>query len=261
MAEKQVVGFGVKRPGTSSSSARSGGGTSRDRDEGVYSIQGRHLDPRESYGPPRLLPGTGGGEEILIAEYPHPLEERLGPQGASLDDPPSTSTSDTGPGARRAIQWRAPRPGVAMSPLNRKLGGLQSAPVQGILRRTGAGRGLPTKFEPAQITPTPGGMQFSAGGMAPSSGRSDETEDDEEGTVSEDEDHEEDSYELYSPLDKADLKSLSKNQIIEMWRASELDLRRQLSQALKAKDELGVALSRTDTPAPSMMVEFDQVQL
>jgi hypothetical protein len=55
-----------------------------------------------------------------------------------------------------------------------------------------------------------------------------------------------------------------------MWRTSELDLRRQLSQALKTKDELSAVLStggvsgersRTDTPAGMLVMEFDQVKL
>lgn len=58
------------------------------------------------------------------------------------------------------------------------------------------------------------------------------------------------SYELYSPLDRANLKDLSKSQVIAMWRTSEMDLRRQLSQALKARDELAHKLKKPELHDP-----------
>lgn len=58
------------------------------------------------------------------------------------------------------------------------------------------------------------------------------------------------SYELYSPLDRANLKELSKSQVIAMWRTSEMDLRRQLSQALKARDELAHKLKKPELHDP-----------
>lgn len=226
MAEKQG---GAKR---NSIGAR---GDDESGSSAVYSIQGR-MD-KELYFPPRLA-RVPGGEEILIADYP--TGERVGPQGApSFDDPPSTSASDTATtsaATQRRIQWRHPRPGLSyMQPYPSPLDPIRKGQPHGILRRGGPPRSPDRYKDTAQ-------------------GHGEES-DDEEGEVSDDND----SYEFYSPLDKADLKSLSKSQIIEMWRASELDLRRQLSQALKAKDELSVALSRTETPA--MLVEFDQVKL
>lgn len=57
-------------------------------------------------------------------------------------------------------------------------------------------------------------------------------------------------YELYSPLDRANLKELSKSQVIAMWRTSEMDLRRQLSQALKSRDELVSKLKKPELHDP-----------
>jgi hypothetical protein len=249
----------------------------------VYSIQGRMgMDPSLSRlsstssrppeelllecAPPRLCRGHLPGEEILIAEYPHQLRSRsrtsiggMSSAGSSihrphqppgtgqyiassssigiLDDPPSStaSASDYGGGPRR-IQWTSRHaipsgsippgtPGIRSSQQQQ-----QSAPApQGILRKP-----QPPRKEP----PEDSGEEEDAGEEA----------------------SEEDSYELYSPLDKADLVGLSKSQIIEMWRASELDLRRQLSQALKAKDQLASQInSRAQTPA--MLLEFDQVKI
>ncbi|XP_035710372.1 uncharacterized protein LOC118436410 isoform X2 [Folsomia candida] len=284
MAEKAVPPtFGNKRPPAITSSV--GSRDDESCSSAVYSIQGR-LEREgggssSSYLPPRLLSAAPGGEEILIADYP-PSGERIGPQGAasSLDDPPSTSASDTGATQRRRIiQWRHPRPGIVPSPMNptrgRVGGNLSQQQPPGILRRGGGGSGGSCGGgQMLEVSTTTAETRFSskASGTArspppPQKRRTDnndteDDEDDDDGGLSDDDDDdvgEGDEYEWYSPLDKADLKSLSKNQIIEMWRASELDLRRQLSQALKAKDELSVALSRTDTPA--MMVEFDQVKL
>lgn len=179
--------------------------------------------------------GVGGGrDEILV------VTSSRSPAGAypapSIPSPPIIGGATGELGARR-IKF-----GVGGGPIS------SPAPPHGILRKGPRAAVGATKIE---------------SDPEDSSDKDDEEEEEEEGAS--------DSDDLYSPLDKADLKEMSKGQVIRMWRASEMDLRRQLSQALKAKDDASSQLStsRATTPAhpqvahtrSHMIMEFDQVKI
>jgi len=66
-----------------------------------------------------------------------------------------------------------------------------------------------------------------------------------------------------SALNTANLRHLSKRQVISLWRTSELDLRRQLALLTRERNELKLRLHKAASAErpPWLIVEFDEVKL